>query len=343
MRDRVTIVTGAAAGIGRATVPRHASAGARANGKESRLGSRREPRRYGRPEEVASVIAFPGSDDVSYITGQTLPVEGGNSASLNLPGMKVLTAMIDLTNKVAVITGSSRGIGRAIAEAYAKAGAAVVVSSRKAETCKPVADALCRDGRDAMAVPCHVAAKDQLQNLVDRTIERFGRIDILVCNAAVNPVYGPLSGLPDEAYDKIMLANVKGTLWLCNMAIPQMAKRRTGSVILISSIAGLRGTAQIGAYGMSKAAEAALVRNLAVEWGPRNVRVNAIAPGLIATDFAKALLEDPVRRRRVEERTPLGRVGLPEEIAGVALFLASDLASFVTGQLLIADGGDTIS
>lgn len=251
--------------------------------------------------------------------------------------------MIDLRDKVAVITGSSRGIGRSIAESYAKAGARVVVSSRRADSCEPVAEALRREGHDAVAIPCHIAHKDQLQALADRTVERFGRIDVLVCNAALNPVYGPMSSLTDEAYDKIMDANVKGTWWLCNMVIPQMARQGGGSVILLSSIAGLRGSTTIGCYGISKAAEAALARNLALEWGPSNVRVNAIAPGLIATDFAKALIEDPVRRARVEERTPLRRIGRPEEIAGVALFLASDLSSFVTGQVIVADGGDTVA
>lgn len=251
--------------------------------------------------------------------------------------------MIDLRDKVAVVTGSSRGIGKAIAEAYARAGAAVVVSSRKADTCEPVAASLRAQGHEALAIPCHIAHKAQLQDLTDRTIEHFGRIDVLVCNAALNPVYGPLSELTDDAYDKIMDANVKSTWWLCNMVIPQMAERRSGSVVLLSSIAGLRGTTTIGCYGMSKAAEAALARNLALEWGPSNVRINSIAPGLIATDFAKALIEDPERRARVEARTPLRRIGRPEEIAGVALFLASDLSSYVTGQLIVADGGDMAS
>lgn len=248
--------------------------------------------------------------------------------------------MIDLNGKVAVITGSSRGIGKAIAETYAKAGACVVVSSRKADACEEVAAALRAQGYKALAHACHIGRKDDLQGLVDATEAHFGPIDILVCNAAVNPVYGSMSELTDEAFDKIIDANVKGTFWLCNMVIPQMAQRGGGSVILLSSIAGLRGTTTIGCYGMSKAAEAALARNLALEWGPANVRVNAIAPGLIATDFAKALIEDPERLVRVESRTPLRRIGRPEEIAGVALFLASDLSSYVTGQILVADGGE---
>ena len=240
--------------------------------------------------------------------------------------------MIDLNGKVAVITGSSRGIGKAIAEAYAKAGASVVVSSRKADACEEVAAALRAEGHKAFAHACHIGRKEDLQGLVDATEAHFGPIDILVCNAAVNPVYGTMAELTDDAFDKIMNANVKGTFWLCNMVAPQMAERGGGSVILLSSIAGLRGSTTIGCYGMSKAAEAALARNL-----------NSIAPGLIATDFAKALIEDPERRARVEARTPLRRIGRPEEIAGVALFLASDLSSYVTGQVLVADGGEMAS
>lgn len=251
--------------------------------------------------------------------------------------------MIDLKGKVAVVTGSSRGIGRAVAEAFARAGASVVVSSRSAETCEPVAEGLKAKGLSAVAIPCHIGRRDQLQALVDETVARWGRIDILVCNAAINPVYGPLADLSDDAFDKIMATNVKSTFQLCNMAIPAMAARREGSVIVLSSIAALRGTVTIGAYGVSKAAESALVRNLALEWGPSNVRVNAIAPGLIATDFAKALLDDPERLARVEARTPLRRVGQPEDIAGVALFLASPLSAYVTGQLIVADGGDTVA
>jgi dehydrogenase/reductase SDR family member 4 len=251
--------------------------------------------------------------------------------------------MFDLTGKVALITGSTRGIGRSIAEEMAKAGAKVVISSRKAEACEKVAAELAAQGFETLAVPCHVGDKDQLQNLVDKTLEKWGRIDVLVANAATNPVYGPTIELTDEAYDKIMNTNVRGTFWLCNMVLPQMEKIGGGSVILLSSIAGLRGNAVIGCYGMSKAAEAALARNLAIEWGPKNIRVNAIAPGLIKTDFAKALLEDPVRVKRAEERTPLRRIGEPEDIAGVALFLASRASAYVTGQLIVADGGEMIS
>lgn len=250
--------------------------------------------------------------------------------------------MFDLKDKVAIVTGSTRGIGRAIAEFYARAGAKVVISSRKGEACEQVASEMTAAGYDVIAVPCHIGKKEDLQNLVDRTLEKWGKLDILVCNAATNPVYGPMSELSDDAWDKIMETNVRGTFWLCNMALPHIAAAGGGSVILLSSIAALRANTVIGAYGISKAAEIGLTRNLAAEWGPKKIRVNAIAPGLVKTDFAKALWEDPVRLKRAEESTPVRRIGEPEDIAGVALFLASDASAYVTGHVLVADGGETI-
>ncbi|WP_339845832.1 SDR family oxidoreductase [uncultured Halopseudomonas sp.] len=254
-----------------------------------------------------------------------------------------MSTLFDLTGKVAVITGSTKGIGKAIAEEYAKAGARVVISSRKADVCEQVANELKSKGFDALPIACHVGDKAQLQNLVDKTIEAWGRIDILVCNAATNPVYGATSTVSDEAFDKIMGTNVKGTFWLCNMVIPQMVNLGGGSIVLLSSIAGIRASANIGVYGMSKAAEAGLARNLSLEWGPHNIRVNSIAPGLIRTDFAQALMDDPDRLKRIEEKLPLRRVGEPVDIAGVALFLASAAGAYVTGQTIVADGGDTIT
>ncbi|MDA3921687.1 MAG: SDR family oxidoreductase [Salinisphaera sp.] len=251
--------------------------------------------------------------------------------------------LFDLTDQVAVITGSSRGIGKAIAWQMAAHGAKIVVSSRKQDACDAVAAELVAAGHEAIAVACHVGKKDQLQNLVDRSRQAFGRIDVLVCNAATNPVYGPTTEISDEAWDKILETNVRGTFWLCNMVLPGMAEAGGGSVIVLSSIAGLRGNTVIGTYGVSKAAEAALARNLAVEWGPRNIRVNAIAPGLVRTDFAKALLEDPKRLEQAEQRTPVRRIGEPDDIAGVAVFLASRAGAYVTGQTLVADGGETIA
>jgi NAD(P)-dependent dehydrogenase (short-subunit alcohol dehydrogenase family) len=249
--------------------------------------------------------------------------------------------LFDLTGKVALITGSTKGIGRSIAEELARCGAKVVISSRKAEACEQVAAELQAKGYEALAVACHVGRKDDLQHLVDTTLKAWGRIDVLVCNAATNPVYGTTLEISDDAWDKIMQTNVKGTFWLANMVLPQMAERGEGSVILLSSIAGLRGNTVIGTYGVSKAAEAALARNLAVEWGPKGIRVNSIAPGLIRTDFAQALLDDPERVRVAEQKTPLRRIGDPVDIAGVAVFLASPASAYVTGQLIVADGGET--
>ncbi len=249
----------------------------------------------------------------------------------------------DLTGKTAVVTGSSRGIGRAIAETLALMGARVVVSSRKSEACELVAAGIRERGGEAIVIPCNISRKDEVEALVAGARARLGSIDILVCNAAVNPVFGPMASLADEAFDKIMGANVKSALWLCNLAIPDMAARGGGSVIIVSSIAGLRGTEMIGGYGISKAALFALARNLAVEWGPKNVRVNCIAPGLIRTDFARALWEDEARLEKRTAATPLRRIGQPEEIGAIAAFLASPAASFITGQMIVADGGVTIA
>lgn len=251
--------------------------------------------------------------------------------------------LFDLSGKVALITGSSRGIGKSIAQEFARAGAKVVISSRKIDACLTVRDEIVAAGGEAIAVACNIGRKEDLQALVDATIAQWGRIDILVANAAINPVYGPLASVSDEAWDKIMGSNLRSTWQLCNMVIPGMAERKDGSVIILSSIAGLRGNPVIGAYGVSKAAEAALVRNLAVEHGQANIRINAIAPGIIETDFAKALTDDPNIAKAVMRRAPLGRFGKPVEIAGVALMLAAPAGAFVTGQVLVADGGATIA
>jgi len=251
--------------------------------------------------------------------------------------------MFSLKDKVALVTGSTKGIGKSIAEEMARAGAKVVISSRKADSCEAVLKEFQARGEEAIAIPCNVGQKDQLQSLVDRTLEKWGKIDIVVCNAASNPVFGPLIKVPDEAFDKIMLTNVKSVFWLANMTVPQMAERGGGAVIVISSIGALRGSNVNGLYGTSKAAEAGLCRALAVEWGPKNVRVNCIAPGLIKTDFARALWEDEERRKKREATTPLRRLGDPKDIGGVAVFLASEAAAFITGQMIVADGGTTIA
>ncbi len=249
----------------------------------------------------------------------------------------------DLTGQVAVVTGSSRGIGRAAAEIMAALGARVVVSSRKADACEDVAAGIRAKGGEAIVIPCNIARKPEVEALVKGTLDRYGRIDTLVCNAAVNPVYGPLSALPDEAFDKVMGSNVKSNIWLANLVAPGMADRGGGSIVIVSSIGGIRGTDVLGVYGISKAADFALARNLAVEWGPSNVRANCIAPGLVKTDFARALWENPEFLKKRTDTSPLRRIGEPDEIGGVVAFLASKAAAFITGQVIVADGGVTIA
>jgi NAD(P)-dependent dehydrogenase (short-subunit alcohol dehydrogenase family) len=253
--------------------------------------------------------------------------------------------LFDLTGKVAVITGSSRGIGRAIAERMAEHGANVVISSRKPGPCEEVASAInkARGRKAAIAVPASISSKDDLQNLVNETNREFGKIDIVVCNAASNPHFGSMSTISDDAFRKVMDNNVLANHWLIQMALPQMISRKDGVVIIVSSIGGLRGSPVIGTYNISKAADFQLARNLAVENGPNNIRVNCIAPGLIKTDFAKALWDDPEILKRSTAGAPLRRIGEPDEIAGAAVFLASPAGNFMTGQAIVVDGGQTIA
>lgn len=253
-------------------------------------------------------------------------------------------SLFSLTGKVAVITGSSKGIGKAIAERMAEQGAKVVISSRKAGPCDEVAAAINTQfgAGTAVSIPANISSKEQLKNLVDETHRHFGKIDILVCNAASNPYYGPMAGIEDDQFRKIFENNVLANHWLIGFVAPQMIDRKEGSIIIVSSIGGLRGTPVIGAYGISKAADLQLARNLAHEYGPHNVRVNCIAPGLIKTDFARALWEDAEALKHRTATTPLRRIGEPDEIAGAAVFLASQAGSFVTGQTIVVDGGVTI-
>jgi NAD(P)-dependent dehydrogenase (short-subunit alcohol dehydrogenase family) len=250
--------------------------------------------------------------------------------------------MFQLTGQVAIVTGSSRGIGRAIAEAMAGAGARVIVSSRKPAACEAVVESIRAGGGEAIAVPCNVAERSQLEALVGAAIAKWGRLDILVCNAAVNPYFGPMARMPDDAYERIMNTNVRSNFWLCNLAASRMAERGAGSLIIVSSIGANQGSATLGVYGMSKAADYALVRNLAVEWGPQGIRANGIAPGLIKTDFSRALWENEQLLRNVERGTPVRRIGQPEDVGGVAVFLASRAAAYLTGQTLVVDGGITV-
>src|SRR3954451_12863193 len=253
-------------------------------------------------------------------------------------------SLFDLTGKVAIVTGSSRGIGRAIAEALADHGARVVISSRKAEACQEVADAInAKHPEAAIVVPASISSKEALQELVDETRRQLGRIDVLVCNAASNPYYGPMAGISDDQFRKILDNNVIANHWLIQMVAPEMLERGEGSIIIVSSIGGLKASPVLGAYNISKAADFQLARNLAAEFGPHNVRVNCIAPGLIKTDFARALWEDPENLKRSTSRTPLKRIGTPDEIAGAAVFLASAAGTFMTGQSIVIDGGATIT
>ena len=237
--------------------------------------------------------------------------------------------LFDLTGKVAVITGSTKGIGKAMAQRMAEHGAKVVISSRMADICDQVASEITAAGGTAMAIPCNISDESQLQNLVDKTIAAWGGIDVLVCNAAANPYYGPRVDVPDGAYDKTMEKNIKRNLWLCNMVLPGMAARGGGSVIIVSSIGGLKGSEKLGIYAISKAADMQLVRNL--------------APGLVKTDFARALYEDPARAERAAAAHALHRLGEPDDIAGIAVYLAAPSGRWTTGQTFVIDGGSTIT
>ena len=251
-----------------------------------------------------------------------------------------MSPMFDLSGRVALVTGATRGIGKSIAEELARAGARVALCSRKAEACESARKDLQAQGFEVLALPCNVSRKDELQALVDATRAKWGRIDIVVANAASNPHFGPLTDISDDAFDKIFTNNVKSILWLAAMTLPGM--KDGGSFIVVGSIGGLLANTVIGAYGVSKAADHHLVRNLAAEWGPKKVRVNAIAPGLVKTEFARALWEDEKRAAERVSNTPLRRLGEPRDIGGIAVFLASDAAAFITGQVIVADGGVTI-
>jgi NAD(P)-dependent dehydrogenase (short-subunit alcohol dehydrogenase family) len=254
------------------------------------------------------------------------------------------TPLFSLTGKGAVVTGSSRGIGKAIAEALAALGANVIISSRKKQACDEVASEInARGGGRATSIPANIGTKAEVEHLVTEARRALGSIDILVCNAASNPYYGPMAGISDEQFEKILRNNLISSHWLSTLISPEMIKRQSGSIIYISSMGGLRGSSVIGAYNISKAADFQLARNLAVEYGPYGVRVNCIAPGLIRTDFAKALWEDERNLANALSGTPLGRIGEPDDVAGVVAFLACDASRYITGQTLIVDGGATVT
>jgi NAD(P)-dependent dehydrogenase (short-subunit alcohol dehydrogenase family) len=257
------------------------------------------------------------------------------------------STLFDLSGNVALITGSSKGIGKAIAQEMARHGARVVISSRKPDVCESVAAAINAEVKGeaggAVAIPAHVGEKAELERLVAETRHQLGPIDVLVCNAAVNPYHGPSKDIPDSAFDKIMSVNIRSNHWLAHLVLPEMVERKSGSIMIVSSVGGLRGSTELGAYAISKAADLQLVRNLACEYGQYNIRVNAISPGLVRTDFARALWENPANLERRTAHDPLRRIGEPEEIAGIAVYLASRAANFTTGQNFVIDGGATIA
>ncbi len=247
-----------------------------------------------------------------------------------------------LAGKTALVTGSSRGIGRAIALEYARAGARVVVTSRKLDACQAVVEQIRAEGHEAMAIACNISSKEQIHALVEQTERAWGPVDVLVCNAAVNPFYGPMAEIPDEAFAKVLNVNIVANAWLVNRVAPGMAARGGGAVVIISSIAGLTGSRVLGAYAISKAADMQMARNLALEWGKQHIRVNCIAPGLVKTDFAKALWDNPATLEAALASSPLHAIGEPEDIAGAALLLGSDAGRFITGTTIVVDGGATV-
>jgi NAD(P)-dependent dehydrogenase (short-subunit alcohol dehydrogenase family) len=254
-----------------------------------------------------------------------------------------MSTLFDLTGKVAIVTGSSRGIGKAIAHRLAEQGARVVVSSRKREAC----ESACREidtatrAQRTLPIAANIAAKQDLELLVDATKNIFGSPDILVCNAASNPFFGPMSEISDDQFRTVLANNVLSAHWLTQLVVPGMRSKREGALIYISSIGGLRGSSEFGTYGLSKAADMQLARNLTIELGPYGIRANTIAPGYIKTDFAKALWEDPERRSRIEGAVPLRRMGEPDNVAGIAVLLASDAGRYISGQTIVVDGGLT--
>jgi len=248
-----------------------------------------------------------------------------------------------LQGRVAIVTGASRGIGRAIALRLAQSGASVVVCSRKLEGVEAVAAEINEQGGDALAIQAHVGHTPEVQALVEKTLERFGRIDITVNNAATNPHFGPLLSASEEQWDKVLDTNAKGVFRLCKAVAPHMEAQGNGKIINLVSIAGLRPSPGMGLYGLSKAVIIQLTQQLAVELGPSNIQVNAIAPGVVKTRFSQLLWETPGISERVLAHTPLGRFGEPEDVAGLALFLASSASDYVTGAVFVVDGGLNVS
>jgi len=259
--------------------------------------------------------------------------------------MPPIPAIFDLTGKVAVVTGSTKGIGKAIAARMAEHGAHVIVSSRRADACAAVAAEIRNEwaarGAETIGVPCDIARLADCDALIAAARERFGRVDILVCNAAVNRFLGSMMDISEAVFDETMACNVKSNWWLCKAVLPEMRARRDGVVIMIGSTGGIRGNRDLGTYGMAKAADMQLVRNITAEFGPDNIRANCIAPGLVRTDMAAALWADPKRHALARRTYPLQRLGEPDDIAGIAVMLASPAGAWMSGQTIPVDGGMT--
>ena len=251
--------------------------------------------------------------------------------------------LFSLKDKAIIITGSSRGIGKTMAKRFAEFGAKLIISSRKIEACLKVEKEIKEEGGIAFSKKCNISNKNDCEDLIEYCIEKYGSLDVMVCNAASNPYYGDLEKIPDELFDKILHNNVKSNLWLCKKSIPYLKKNKRGSIMIVSSIAGLQGVENLGAYSISKTADIGMIRSLAVELGKFNINVNGLCPGIIKTDFSKELWDNPELLKSVEKNAPLRRIGLPDEVAGAAILLASEAGSFITGQVITMDGGVTIA